>query len=386
MSENVEFDLQWHIYSLFEKEPFFAAISRHVDKRAFNAIPTAGVRVTSEGHYEMLYNPAFFANLPVNQRLGVLKHEFYHLVLEHVTTRLPEGGMTKMWNIATDLAINTHIEADIPEFGCIPGKGQFANYPKGQSAEWYFARLNEDKQNGKDKSEGNDSMDDHSGWSENGNEIDPTLKEIAKQRLKEMMKNAVEECNKSNSWGSITADMKQDIIDRCTTRVDWRSVLRYFIKTSRRANKHNTVKRLNKRFPYIHAGVKVQRVANIAISIDQSGSVGDDMLVKFFSELNNLSKLATFTVVPFDTEVDDKLVYQWKKGTHKKPERVKCGGTDFSAPTKYVNDHHFDGHIVLTDMCAEKPIASLCQRMWMTDKACAGHSYFTTNERVIVID
>ena len=146
------------------------------------------------------------------------------------------------------------------------------------------------------------------------------------------------------------------------------------------------MKRLNKRYPYIHAGRKVERRANIAISIDQSGSVGDDLLSKFFAELNGLSKLATFTVVPFDTEVDEKLVYEWKKGTHKKAERVKAGGTDFNAPTKYVNDNGFDGHIVLTDMYAPKPIASSCQRMWMTDKNGASSPYFQTTERVISID
>jgi len=332
-------------------------------------------------------------NLPEVQRLGVIKHEFMHLVLDHVTERSPSDRSNpeetkkyhKRWNISTDLAINSYLEGQLPDFVCWPGKGSFKNYPPMQSAEWYYAKLEQDCKNGDDKSDGNDSMDDHSGWGD-GQEIDPTIKEIAKQRLKEMMKNAAEECNKNNSWGTITADMRQDIMDRCMTKVDWRNVLRYFIKTSRRANKHNTVKRLNKRFPYIHAGVKVQRVANIAIAIDQSGSVGDDMLVKFFSELNNLSKLATFTVIPFDTEVDDKLVYVWKKGTHHKAERVKMGGTCFSSCTKYVNDRNFDGLLVLTDMAADKPIASLCQRMWMTDKACAGHSYFTTNERVIVID
>lgn len=383
-----EFNLQYHIYSLLDKEPFFAAISRHVDKRPSRNLPTAGVRVTSDGHYEMLYNPDFFEKLPVEQRLGVLKHEFYHLVLEHVNSRLPEGGMTKMWNIATDLAINSYLPNEIPEFGCIPGKGPFKDYPPFQSAEWYMAKLQEDKDNGKDKSEGNDSMDDHDGWSENGSDIDPTIKEIAKQRLKEMMKKAAEESNKmgSSGWGSITSDMRKEIMDRIVARVDWRNVLRYFIKTSQRANKTSTVKRLNKRFPYIHAGKRVERRANIAISIDQSGSVGDELLVKFFTELNNLAKLATFTVIPFDTEVDEKLVYEWKKGKNHKAERVKCGGTCFTAPTKYVNSRNFDGHIVLTDMCAEKPIASNCQRMWMTDKANAGHSYFTTNERVIVID
>ncbi len=110
------------------------------------------------------------------------------------------------------------------------------------------------------------------------------------------------------------------------------------------------------------------------------------MLSKFFSELNSLSKLATFTVIPFDCEVDEKLIYVWKKGSHKQAKRVKFGGTDFNKPTEYVNRHNFDGHIVLTDMYAPKPIGSKCQRMWMTDKECARNPYFTTNERVIVID
>ena len=127
------------------------------------------------------------------------------------------------------------------------------------------------------------------------------------------------------------------------------------------------------------------RLANIAISIDQSGSVGDEMLAAFFTELNELASLATFTVVPFDTEVNEKMVYVWKKGQRKTWERVMCGGTDFNAPTRYVNENDFDGHIVLTDMCAPKPIASKCKRMWMTTKENFDSPYFRTNEIVVAI-
>ena len=74
------------------------------------------------------------------------------------------------------------------------------------------------------------------------------------------------------------------------------------------------MKRLNKRYRYIHAGKKVNRQANIAISIDQSGSVSDDLLSAFFGELSKLADLASFTVIPFDTRVEDSLVYEWKKG------------------------------------------------------------------------
>ena len=63
-----------------------------------------------------------------------------------------------------------------------------------------------------------------------------------------------------------------------------------------------------------------------------------------------------------------------------------CGGTCFDAPTKFVNEGKFDGHIVLTDMMAPKPIASKCQRMWMTTAEYARNPYFTTSEGVVSID
>ena len=55
------FDLNRHTARLLKQEPFFAALSRKIDKRASTAIPTAGVRVNPDsGQFEMLYNPQFF--------------------------------------------------------------------------------------------------------------------------------------------------------------------------------------------------------------------------------------------------------------------------------------------------------------------------------------
>ena len=110
------------------------------------------------------------------------------------------------------------------------------------------------------------------------------------------------------------------------------------------------------------------------------------MLAGFFADLNGLSKYAEFPVIPFDTEVEESKVFVWKKGQKKVWERVLCGGTCFNAPTKYVNGQSFDGHIILTDLCAPKPVSSKCQRMWMTDVDNARNPYFQTNERVIAIE
>ena len=52
-------------------EPFFAAISRRVNKTASTAVPTAGVRVTPDGYYEMIYNPKFFETLSPKQRRAI---------------------------------------------------------------------------------------------------------------------------------------------------------------------------------------------------------------------------------------------------------------------------------------------------------------------------
>jgi predicted metal-dependent peptidase len=391
--ETETYDINMETYLLLRDEPFFGAISRCINKTASTAIPTAGVKINKETQqFEMIYNPKFFLGLTQVERAAVLMHEFWHVVNEHVTGRLPAEGMTKMWNIATDLAINSHLP-NIPKIACIPTVGPFAKYPKGLAAEQYFEMLKEDEQfnkpppqDGDGEGEGSpDSFDDHSGWSENSGDIDNTTNEIAKEALKEAMKKAAEEANRSNNWGSVPSDVRKQIMDRLNPSVDWRKMLRYFIKTSKRCDKSSTVRRINKRFPRIHAGKKVNRIANIAIAIDQSGSVSDEMLAMFFTELNELANLATFTVIPFDTRVDENLVYVWKKGKKHVWERVMCGGTSFDCCTKYVNDGDYDALVILTDMQAPKPIPCKVQRMWMTDKANAASPYFATNEIVVPV-
>ena len=157
--------------------------------------------------------------------------------------------------------------------------------------------------------------------------------------------------------------MREEVQKIIKVTISPETVLRYFIKTSTKSNRVSTVRRINPRYPYIHPGRKSRKVANIAISIDQSGSVDDNMLQTFFSFLNKFASIATFTVVPFDSTVCEEAIYVWKKGETRKWERVRYGGTNFDAPTDWVNRRNFDGHIVITDMQASKPIASKCQRM-----------------------
>ena len=397
----MSFDLKLHAYRLLMDEPFFAALSRKVEKRADYNIPTAGVMVNPDSaQFEMIYNPDFFASLPEEQVRGVLKHEFYHLIFDHVTSRKPEGVPHQAWNVAADLAINSHLQGELPDMACMPGVGPFEDLPLFQTAEWYLANLpqkeeNEAGQDGQGEGSGGEpsdenpgSFDDHSGWDDSGqSQEQQAANQMAKQRLKEAIKEAAQEAAQSaKGWGSVSGEVKKEIIKRLETKVDWKKVLRYFIKTSQRASRSSSVKRINRRYAYIHPGKKVNRQAKIAVAIDQSGSVSDTMLEAFFGELNKLANLASFTVVPFDTNIDESKVYDWKKGQSKKAERVLCGGTCFEAPTKWANENGVDGLIILTDMEAPKPGRCKAQRLWLTDERGARQPYFKTNERVIPIN
>lgn len=415
------FDLNIHVARLLMREPFWAALSRRVDKTPSMDIPTAGVRINPErAQFEMVYNPEFFAKLKDEHKLGVLMHEFWHLTLEHVTGRKPADGLKRIDNIAMDLAINglpemrgkLPCESDPgplmdhgePMVGVLPGEGPFKDLPSGKTYEWYLQalkKMQEEKEKEKGEGEGQpgeggepgeggdpfggmDSFDSHEGFGEG----DSTTVEIARERLKEALKQAANEANRANSWGSVSSAMREEILDRISTKVDWRKVLRYFVKTSQRSDRTSTPRRLNKRFPRIHPGKRVRRHAKIAIAIDQSGSVDDAMLTAFFSELNKLADIAEFTVIPFDTQVDKNLVYVWKKGQKRRTERVLCGGTNFQCVTDYVNKSvKADGLIILTDMMAPycQPPNGV-QRMWLTTKAYAQRPYFQTKERVIAID
>ena len=69
-----------------------------------------------------------------------------------------------------------------------------------------------------------ESLDDHSGWSSDGSEENQKLNEevenIAKERLKEIVKNAAQECSKNNNWGSVPATCKAEIMKVLDSKID----------------------------------------------------------------------------------------------------------------------------------------------------------------------
>jgi predicted metal-dependent peptidase len=398
-AEIAAFNLGDHLVNLMWDEPFFAAMLRDITKVETDAIPTAGV-LAKDGDIKMWWNRKFVAALTALQVKGLLKHEVYHLVFEHTTTRKKTPHI--IHNYATDLAINSLIpETELPEGGLIPGKAltlsdeargkmdgeaiarferisaKIESLPPLMSSEWYFGELMSDEQFKKDMEpqggEGGEpkdgvpgGMDDHGGWAEDGDMSDAE-KELVKGKVKKALKDAVNKCDNSGKWGSVSAEMRGTLRELCSNEICWKAVLKNFVGMSQRANKSRTMKRINRKYPYIHSGRKIGHSANVAVYVDQSGSVDDEALSLLYAELNQLARKVSFTFIPFDSTVDEENEFQWKRGQKARLDRYRCGGTNFHAVAEHANAnrHRFDGYIVMTDGEAADPGVSRLRRAWI---------------------
>ena len=144
--------------------------------------------------------------------------------------------------------------------------------------------------------------------------------------------------------------MKQQIFSACDDSVDWKKVLHYFCGTKQKSSKSRTFRRINRKYPYIHPGRKIKRTSNLAIYIDQSGSVSDSGISAFFDALNMLAKDVGFTVYHFDTEIDEQSKYSWRKNQkYQLPMRTLTGGTCFQAVENHFRkiSVEYDGYIIM---------------------------------------
>jgi predicted metal-dependent peptidase len=321
--------------------------------------------------------------MPGMEVIGLLKHECYHLVFQHCTTRRMEPH--NVHNMATDLAINSIIPyEELPKCGLIPGHPlkldnvtdpeQLArlqklselikNAPTGKSADWYFSYLltqMPELDGGEDA--GGIGMDEHDGWGEMSDEE----KAVINGKVKEAVRSAVKKCDRNGQWGTVSSEMREELRRMVEDSIDWKRVLQNFVGTSQRLNKAHTLRKLNRKYPYIHPGTQRSHTANVLVAVDMSGSVGDDDLERIYGVLGGLARNVTFTFLPFDYTVDEKNMFVWKKGQKKPPVRFRSGGTSFIAVNEFVKKHRgeYDAVVICTDGEAEDPGPSPIKRAWV---------------------
>lgn len=355
---------------------------------------------------------------------GVLTHEFYHLVFRHLSSRRKTPH--KWWNIATDAAINSIITNNesgrggaglLPPGGIIPGcwptkvdgrelskeekdaapfAAEIASWPTMQASEVYYMLIQKfaeeqrnkcpvhgkgskkDKEQEKEKGgskctcggddlDGFDSIDSHDVW----DNVPDEMRDIVEGRLRELVRKAVNHADTSpNGWGNMPSDMRMEIRKSVSDEVDWRRLLRQFFGTLIRGDRSTSIKKINRRYPYIHPGTKRNHVPKVLIAYDRSGSVSNEACELFFGECATLSRSVDFDVVEFDTHCGQ--VQTWRRGGQPPVaarNRGRCGGTDFNAPARLVdaseNRGRWDGLIYMTDGECSAPVMTRIKRAWV---------------------
>lgn len=330
----------------------------------------------SVDHYNLYINPTKFDEFTLLERLAVLKHEMLHILYGHVGRR--EDRHPKKWNYATDCAINQLIEeSHLPKKCVLPkslGEQLKCTVPLKESSEFYYDLIDDelDKQKDKDKNknsgseptEGDTDESNSGGSSDSNGELDmPNLldshdtweestgdQDLQKDMTKKMIERAQEETIKSKGTvPSETSDWLQ-IFSR-KSEVDWKKVLRG-ITGNKRVGKRSTIMRTDRRFPHREdlRGKTRERVFNLLIIADVSGSMSNEALLSTIGEVQHICKM---TRTDIDLIQVDTQAYPPEKLSNKTKllERKACGGTYLSPALEMAKQYKIDYNavVVLTD-------------------------------------
>lgn len=294
------------------------------------------------------YSEAFIDGLDVNLTKSAFAHEVGHCVFDHIGRRRhrdPNG-----WNIAGDYVINDMLKSA----GFTLGEGWLYD-PKyvGMTADQIYQALPPSAKDGSGSGKGMKPLCDIMDGAGDANE---QLTEVERNDWKIA---TIQAANAAKAQGKLPGSLERFIDELVNTKVDWRERLRRFI--TERSKDEYTWTRPNRR--YLSAGLYLpslysETMGTIAVVTDDSGSIGNDVLQAFASEIAGIRdsvRPKKTIVLSCDAKVNhvDEL----------EPDdefKLKChggGGTDFRPPFKWLarRDIRPAALIYLTDMYGPFP-------------------------------
>ena len=153
--------------------------------------------------------------------------------------------------------------------------------------------------------------------------------------------------------------MGRDLADLVEPKVDWREVLREFVKATCNAKDTSSWRRVNRR--YLSSDIYMpsligERVGHLVIGIDTSGSVGNAELAEFLSEVQSIAKDVhpdKVDLIYWDGEVAGHEEYSSSQvdSIIDSTKPAGGGGTEPACVPKYIHKHDIKGErlLMLTD-------------------------------------
>jgi len=308
---------------------------------------------------QLTINPKFYTNLNDLHRLGLIKHELLHIAFGHLLMRDLYSNH-KLFNIAADLEINQYIDSSkLPEGGLLLSSFPELKLPKKAGTKVYYNLLEQAQEDGTspsldslmNKMDG-ESQYCHGTWDEFDELSEPDKKLLEKQ-VEHQLKDAAETTVKRQ--GNIPGEFK-DIIERLfhvePAKFDWKSYLKRFVGNSSVVYTKKLRRKYNKRYA-ANPGLKIKFKNHILVGVDTSGSVNNEELKEFFSELAHMSKTGhKITVAQCDTSLRTVEEFNPKKDW----EIHGRGGTSFQPVIDHYNEKgSYTALIYLTDGEAYAP-------------------------------
>lgn len=361
------------IHLLRNKGVFYANLLTQMRRIETDKLPAAAGVAVVNGRIELYWNSKYLREKTKNikERVAILEHECKHLIYNHIARE--SGRDHKLWNIATDLTINQGID-NLPPWVITPKAIEEqlgVKVPKGKASEYYYSMLKEnaDKMEFSDNGDGSthvtikdkdgnvkgefdiESPGVHDKWEESSKDG-----EMTEEVIKQAVRKAVETTERHA--GTVPGDI-QDLINELFKPpvIPWWSIVRKWVGTRVRSGNKYSLKRPNRRYGQFQKGKIPVRKLNVAFVIDTSGSVRDEELQEFITEMKAIMSSYKSTVTVIECDYVVQKVYQLTP--HKKIDGnfKGRGGTSFRPPFEHIekNKLPIDMLIYFTDLEGDFP-------------------------------
>ena len=283
---------------------------------------------------QIRFNPKFFMSLTVDEQIFLLLHESMHVAYLHMVRLM--GRNQPKFNVAADYVINLQLvdrNFKMPSMGLLDR--QFA----GMSTEQVYDKL-------PDSCTSNFEMDLEPG---DGN---PATEEQLTQDIQDILVRAsIQSKMSGDKPGTIPGEIEVFIDKLLNPKLPWNKILQKYVSSF--AKDDYSFRKPNRRFfPRYHLpSLFSERLRNLAIFVDISGSVSDAEFTAQVTEIASIFRMMnpeTITVIQFDTEL--KSVHEVK--SIKELMGIKFtgrGGTIIGPALDWINAHKPQLSLVLSD-------------------------------------
>ena len=348
--------------------PFFGNLATRLRfKDATEWCPT----LATDGRY-FYYNRNFVAAMSDAEIVFGMGHEVLHCVYDHFDAIRRGDRDPRLWNIANDYVINADlIDAKIGEEIKLVKICFDWKYRGMISEEIYDDLFQQAKEEGRvidvesfdvhlDRDDGDDEGAQGEGGEANseGGDKDGPAKYTAeeKEQIKQEFQSATMQAAKAAGAGNLPGGVKRILDHLLNPQLDWRQLIAMQIQSVIRSDytmMNPSRKGLNEGF-YL-PGMDRETTIDVAISMDVSGSIYDEMLRDFLSEVKGIMDQYTdfrIHLFCFDTEVHNPQTYT----PHNMEEFLEYdiqggGGTEFDCVFDYMKEEGIvpKKHIMFTD-------------------------------------